>query len=623
MKTISKTLTNFFLLIITCIRCIKNIFVNIFLAILFLISIFVVVHRFYFIKPNYLTSPGILRIDLHGKLKEDYYHISKYHILSSSHKKNHTSDELDPNSVFVLVDKMKNAILDPNVKGVLLDLKDFQGGSFASLSYFGKYLQKIHEAKKPIYVEAASYNQAQYYLASFADSIFLENHGSVDLEGISHKKFFLKNFLKLFEIHVHVFKEGKYKSAPDVLSEDKTPEDVKKFELKYINSLWNNYTLDISKNRNISQKLIFDYFLNQNYKKKILEEDLAQFACSCGLVDFVITKKTAEQIIHKKFSKFIKNENYPSISIYQYNKKIIEEQNKDSDKTIAVIVNNGALISDQREQNRINIDKTIEEIEFAKNNNDIKALILYINSPGGGVYESEKIRKEINNFKNTSKKPVIILMGGVAASGGYWISTAGDYIIADQSTITGSIGVFKIICTFEKCLKKLGINYDGVEIPNIPNKIDPTKELSPEAKKLIQQSIEKNYQKFLKIVSESRHLTIKQVEKIAQGKVWTGTQAKDNGLVDEIGDLDHAIDKAKNMIQTKSAHIIFLNTQQNNTNISDAHAISNEYIKKFIINIMKTYLSKDIFNQIKFDEKYTDIIYIINHPERRFIYFEK
>jgi protease-4 len=617
MKTALKKIINFFLLIIAFIRFLKNTFLNICLLTIFGLSISFIRSQFYSKIPTILNEPGILYVNLNNTLVESYYKFYSENKLLT-YKKN--LNTIDQNSVFFLVKKIRNAALDPKIKGILLNLQNFKGASQASLKYFGKSLKEFKKTGKIIYAKGKYFTQAQYYLASFADLIFLQKHGNIFFNGISNKKFYYKDFLNYFKIHTYVFKKGQYKSSVDPIIKNHTPKKTKILDYVLINILWKQYLKEIKKNRHISIKKLYSLFTKKNIRLKVLREKPALYAKKNGLVDFVCSKNQINKIIYEKFSKITHNKNYQYISIYDYNSKIINNIDKKKN-LIAVIANNGSLLNNINQKNSININRTIQQIIFAKTNKNIKALIFFINSPGGGVIESEKIRKALINFKK-SKKPLIILMGGIAASGGYWISTPGDYIIASATTITGSIGVFKTFYTFEKTLKNIGLNYDGVKIPNLSDNINPLNELSSESKKLLQLSIYKNYKKFIKLVSKYRKIKLINIKKIAEGKIWTGKQAKKNGLIDKIGDLDTAIKKSSKLASIKNPEIIFLNNSNKKT--IDFSYITNSiydfFFKRITQNIIKYYFPIFISQELNNFKKYSDIIYIMNNPNRRFVY---
>ncbi len=345
---------------------------------------------------------------------------------------------------------------------------------------------------------------------------------------------------------------------------------------------------------------------------------MTKYAKNNRLVDYVLSNKNINNILRKKFSELTNNKRYKLINIYEYKLKLLNDNKKNEFPSIGIITNDGSILNDINNENAINISTTISKIQSAKKDKNIKALIFFINSPGGTLAESEKIRKSLNNFKK-SKKPLIILMGGTTASGGYWISTAGDYIISSPTTITGSIGIFNYFYTLEKSLKSLGIYYDNTAISNFRDN-NIFHDISPELKKFIKFHINMNYKKFLEIVAKSRHKSIEEIEKIAEGKIWTGYQAKKIGLVDQLGNLDDAIKKASEMTNLKNFHIKFIYTKKNTILSNFLFLKTNKFIEKRFFNIFQMYFplfSKKNINSFKFNK---DLIYIINNENKEYLY---
>ncbi|NIG99211.1 MAG: signal peptide peptidase SppA [Buchnera aphidicola (Periphyllus acericola)] len=585
---------------------------------MFICIIFLFLHT-KFQKKNIVEEPkiGILKIDLNGPLKEKYY--SEQNIEGNFLKKifNHNIN-IKKNSLFLLCKKIKQAKEDKNIKAILLNFENFGGGSQPALEYFGECLKKFKKSGKPIYSVGKNYSQAQYYLASFSNLIFLKKHGTIDFNGISIKNFYYKDILDKLHVNVHVFRTGKYKSAVEPITRNGPSEEIKKENLKIIHFLWKQYLKKISINRKIKIEKICPFLNKKIFKFKDIDEDMTKYAKNNRLVDYVLSNKNINNILRKKFSELTNNKRYKLINIYEYKLKLLNDNKKNEFPSIGIITNDGSILNDINNENAINISTTISKIQSAKKDKNIKALIFFINSPGGTLAESEKIRKSLNNFKK-SKKPLIILMGGTTASGGYWISTAGDYIISSPTTITGSIGIFNYFYTLEKSLKSLGIYYDNTAISNFRDN-NIFHDISPELKKFIKFHINMNYKKFLEIVAKSRHKSIEEIEKIAEGKIWTGYQAKKIGLVDQLGNLDDAIKKASEMTNLKNFHIKFIYTKKNTILSNFLFLKTNKFIEKRFFNIFQMYFplfSKKNINSFKFNK---DLIYIINNENKEYLY---
>ncbi|CAL4320880.1 signal peptide peptidase SppA [Buchnera aphidicola] len=606
MNNIWNALINLILSVVRFIRFLKNLFLDTCLLIIFFTGIFFITRNYCFSPTFFSLNPSsILKMHICGALSESYYDNTTNYGFNISI--NTAPKNVNKNSIFFIKKLLKNAALDNQIKGLYLELEDLEGSSLASLEYLGKCLAEFKDTGKKIYIFGKNFTQEQYYLASFANQIFLQKDGIIIFSGFSHKKLYFGNLLKKLKINVHVFKDGKYKSSIDPMLEEQTPEDTKDQDVYVLDDLLDKYISVIAKNRNISKVEAYKIFKEINEKINTLGEDITQYIHDKNLVDFVASEEEAQKIIRDQFSKLTANKNYQYIDMYSYNNDIENIENKEDN--VAVLAINGILTTNKNEKNAINIDETIKQIEFAKNDEKIKALVFFINSPGGDILVAEKIRLALVSFTKC-KKPLIILMGGTATSGGYWIATAGDYIFAHATTITGSIGIFSILYTFEDLLKNLGIKYDGAETPTSEQK-NPLEKLPEECKKKIQEMIEKNYQKFIEIVLKSRtKISKEKIQELAQGQVFTGTQAQQNGLVDKIGDINDAIKEASKRASIQNPQIMFLDNSRTETiNLSYIiNNVSDYIIKKIMKFLMQNYFPQNISIQSKNIQDYNKYI---------------
>lgn len=465
------------------------------------------------------------------------------------------------NSLFSIVNAIRQAKYDKHITGIVLDLKNFVSADQPSLNYLGKVLKEFHNTGKPIYSINDSYTQNQYYLASFADAIYLSPEGKVDIHGFSFNNVYYKDLLDKLKITSNIFRVGAYKSAVEPFFRNDMSFEAREVNNRWLKHLWNNYINTISKNRNINLK---DFFpeaqeLIQNIKK--INGNFALYAKEKKLVDHVVSTSVVESFLNKKFGFNQEKKDYNNINLYDYLSLISDDQeeinkeevNKDN---IGLIIVSGPIIDGKEIQGYAGSDNIVKQIRSARFDDSIKAIILRINSPGGSMSASEKIRIELNEFRN-SGKPIVVSMGGMAASGGYWIATPANYIIASENTLTGSIGIFGIIQTIEKLLNSIGVYSDGVSTSSLAN-ITNFKELTEDTKQLIQLNIDHGYNIFLDLVAKSRNKSLNQVNKIAQGIVWTGNDAKINGLVDQIGDFDDAINKAVSLANLKKDYQLYI-----------------------------------------------------------------
>jgi len=449
------------------------------------------------------------------------------------------SETLQQNSVFDIVNAIRQAKSDDKITGIVLDLRNFGGGDQPSLQYIGKALREFRDAGKPVYAYGDNFSQAQYYLASFANTVYLSPQGAVDIHGMATNALYYKTLLDTLKVSSHVFRVGTYKSAVEPFLRDNMSPAAKDADSRWITQLWNNYLNTVSANRQLTPQQVFPGADNLISALKAVNGNTATYALNARLVDGLESRAAVDQILIHKFGWDSQTNDYRNVSIYDYP---LKESQTNTPANIAVIVANGAIVDGDSGAGNVGSDTLVSQIRAARLDKNIKAIILRVNSPGGSVTASEAIREELMAAKQAGK-PVVVSMGGVAASGGYWISTPASYIIASPSTLTGSIGIFGVINTIENSLSTLGVHTDGVSTSPLAD-VSMTKALPDQVQQMMQISIENGYHNFLSLVADSRHKTTEQIDQIAQGHVWTGSDAKENGLVDELGDFDDATRKA-------------------------------------------------------------------------------
>lgn len=449
--------------------------------------------------------------------------------------------DVQENSLFEIVKQIRYAKDDPQIKGIVLSLNNFLGADQPSLRYIGKALKEFRDAGKPIYAIGDSYTQSQYFLASFANKIYLSPQGSVTLQGIATNNLYYKSLLEKLKVTTNIFRVGTYKSAVEPMIRDDMSPEARKADSRWLNTLWSNYLTDVAANRNISTAELYpdmDQLLKQ---LKANDGDTASLALKNKLVDQLASRPSVEKQMTEFFGWDEKNKNFNLTSIYNY--PVPEPEKKDLEPSeIAVVFAVGAIVDGPEMPGMVGGDTTAKQLRDARLNKNVKAIVLRVNSPGGSVSASELIRTEVQALKDEGK-PVVVSMGGLAASGGYWISTPADYIVASPSTLTGSIGIFGVINTFENSLGAIGVHTDGVSTSPLAE-ATITKALPEQFSQMMQLTIERGYKTFINLVAKSRNKTPEQVDSIAQGRVWIGSDAKNNGLVDELGDFDDAVKKA-------------------------------------------------------------------------------
>ncbi|EAB3491025.1 signal peptide peptidase SppA [Salmonella enterica subsp. enterica serovar Bovismorbificans] len=494
------------------------------------------------------TARGALLLDISGVIVDKP---STNHRLGALGRQlfGASSDRLQENSLFDIVNAIRQAKDDRNITGIVLDLKNFTGADQPSMRYIGKALREFRDSGKPVFAVGENYSQGQYYLASFANKIWLSPQGQVDLHGFATNGLYYKTLLDKLKVSTHVFRVGTYKSAVEPFIRDDMSPAAREADSRWIGELWQNYLHTVSANRQISPQQLFPGAQAIIDGLTSVGGDTAKYALNHKLVDALASSADVEKALTKQFGWSKTENNYRAISYYDYSLKTPA----DTGGTIAVIFANGAIMDGEETPGNVGGDTTASQIRDARLDPKVKAIVLRVNSPGGSVNASEVIRAELAAAR-AAGKPVVVSMGGMAASGGYWISTPANYIVASPSTLTGSIGIFGVINTVENSLSSIGVHSDGVSTSPLAD-ISMTKALSPEVQQMMQLSIEYGYKRFITLVADARKRTPEQIDKIAQGHVWTGEDAKANGLVDSLGDFDDAVAKAAELAKLKQWHL--------------------------------------------------------------------
>ncbi|HBD1887062.1 TPA: signal peptide peptidase SppA [Salmonella enterica] len=494
------------------------------------------------------TARGALLLDISGVIVDKP---STNHRLGALGRQlfGASSDRLQENSLFDIVNAIRQAKDDRNITGIVLDLKNFTGADQPSMRYIGKALREFRDSGKPVFAVGENYSQGQYYLASFANKIWLSPQGQVDLHGFATNGLYYKTLLDKLKVSTHVFRVGTYKSAVEPFIRDDMSPAAREADSRWIGELWQNYLHTVSANRQISPQQLFPGAQAIIDGLTSVGGDTAKYALDHKLVDALASSADVEKALTKQFGRSKTENNYRAISYYDYSLKTPA----DTGGTIAVIFANGAIMDGEETPGNVGGDTTASQIRDARLDPKVKAIVLRVNSPGGSVNASEVIRAELAAAR-AAGKPVVVSMGGMAASGGYWISTPANYIVASPSTLTGSIGIFGVINTVENSLSSIGVHSDGVSTSPLAD-ISMTKALSPEVQQMMQLSIEYGYKRFITLVADARKRTPEQIDKIAQGHVWTGEDAKANGLVDSLGDFDDAVAKAAELAKLKQWHL--------------------------------------------------------------------
>jgi len=523
-----------------------------------------------------------------------------------------SSDRLQENSLFDIVNTLRQAKDDRNITGIVLDLKNFAGADQPSMQYIGKALREFRDSGKPVYAVGDSYTQGQYYLASFANKIYLSPQGTVDLHGFATNGLYYKSLLDKLKVTTHVFRVGTYKSAVEPFIRDDMSPAARDADSRWIGELWQNYLTTVAANRQATPEQIFPGAKGMLDGLRKVDGDTAKYALDNKLVDVLASNAQVEKVLSKQFGWSKADNNYRAVSYYDYSLKTPA----DKGASVAVIFANGAIIDGEETPGNVGGDTTASQIRDARLDPKVKAIVLRVNSPGGSVSASEVIRSELAAAREAGK-PVVVSMGGMAASGGYWISTPADYIVANASTLTGSIGIFGVINTVQNSLDSIGVHTDGVSTSPLAD-ISMTKALPQEVQDMMQLSIESGYKRFITLVAQSRHSTPEQVDKIAQGHVWTGQDAKANGLVDSLGDFDDAVAKAAQLAKLKQWHIDYY--QEEPTLFNSVIDSLSGSVRAALPEALQAYLPAPLVSAANVVKAEGDKLAAFNDPQNRYAF---
>ena len=443
-----------------------------------------------------------------------------------------------------LLEVLESASKDERITDIVLRLDNIEGTGQAVLYDVGNALLKVKDSGKNLVAIGDSYSRSAFYLASFANEIIMDPDGWISVDGFGRSRLYFKSFLDKLKIDFNIFRVGTFKSAVEPYLRNDMSEAAKKANLAYLDVLWDSWKEVVSKNRGLQSEDIQYLVDNADEVISRSEKGTSQALLSYGLIDNLLSRREQREYLKNKFGESEDKKTFAQISGFEYFQLLQSEKeiNK-SENEIAVIVARGTIVDGTQPPGTIGGDSTSNLIKEAHENENVKAIVLRVDSGGGGVFASELIRQELVAAKEKDIA-IIASMANVAASGGYWISANAHEIWASHNTITGSIGIFGMVPTFDRALDEIGINSDGVKTSSIDLSGDFSQPLDPAFSRIMQQEIEYGYERFLNIVSDARGMTTQEVDKIAQGRVWAGSTALELGLVDNLGNLDDAIKRA-------------------------------------------------------------------------------
>ncbi|MGH8086319.1 MAG: signal peptide peptidase SppA [Lysobacter sp.] len=443
-----------------------------------------------------------------------------------------------------LLRALDKAAGDKRIERVVLQLDKLSGGGMASRREVAAAVARLRESGKQVVAFSEMMGQEQYLIAAEASEVYLDPMGAMLLEGLGrYRQYYREGLQDKLGVDVHLFKVGEYKSAAEPFVLDAASPESKEADLYWMNDLWNRYLADIGQARGLAPTQIAADLQQLPAGIAAVDGDLAQYALQHKWVDGLKTRgEMADLLVERGVADADAEGGFRRVSLdgYLAHLDTALQLATDARPQVAVVVAAGAITGGEQPPGTIGGESTSALLRQARDEDKIKAVVLRVDSPGGEVFASEQIRREVVALQQAGK-PVVVSMGDLAASGGYWISMNADRIYADPSTITGSIGIFGMFPTIPRALDKVGINTDGVGTTALAGAFNITRELDPQVGQIIQSVIEKGYRDFIGKVAEAREQPVAKIDEVARGRVWSGAQAKARGLVDELGGLKVAI----------------------------------------------------------------------------------
>jgi protease-4 len=441
-----------------------------------------------------------------------------------------------------LVDAVRAAQKDDRIKVLVLDLGGMSGGGITKMEELAAAIREFKTSGKKVIAMGEGYDQSQYYVASHADEIYLDPQGVVLLQGYGHYRTFLKGAIDKLGVEVNIFRAGTFKTATEQYSRsDMSPEDEQQ-SLVWLGSIWKQYQEVVAKARGLEPGAIGKYVDEFATAVREHQGDSAAVALDRGLITEIKSRHEVEDALKALVGEDTEEHTFQGIEHWNYLSAVRPPQVHRGDR-VGVVVASGEILDGEQPPGTIGSDSAVRLLRQARYDDSIKAVVLRIDSPGGSMLASEIIRREIDALRDAGK-PVIASMSSTAASGGYYIAMDADEIWASPTTLTGSIGVWAVLPTFEQTLGKIGVTTDGVGTTELAGALNVGRSLTPQAKDILQASVENAYRTFVGHVAAAREKPIDDVDAVAQGRVWAGSDAATHGLVDKLGSFREALDAA-------------------------------------------------------------------------------
>ncbi len=551
---------NFFMRFLSSLWQVVNTFKKIVLNLIFFGFIFI------FITVVVNTSKQIavdvpkntaLVLDLRGDIVEQKHQIEPMDaFINEAFNKKEQRPEILLDDIINVINEAKQ---DDRIKLLVLNLQGLDRSGLTKLREIAQAIQSFKASKKQVISLGDQYSQNQYYLASYADQVWLNPQGWLLLEGYGSYPMYFKSALDKLNISQHIFRVGTYKSAVEPYMRDDMSPAAKEANRLWLNELWSVYKKDVAEQRGFSIDNFDETTADLVAKFSKNKSNFAEYALNNHWVDALKTREQMRSDLIAMVGKNRTGTSFNQINFDNYLATInasMPSLNSPSTDKVAIIVAKGTILNGEQDPGTIGGDSTAKLLRKARKNKRVKAVVLRVDSPGGSSYASEIIRQEVELLK-AAGKPVVASMGTYGASGGYWISAAADEIFAAPTTITGSIGIFGMMMTFEKALNKLGVHSDGVGTTELAG-FNFARPLTDGMAQLFQLNINRGYQDFISLVAKNRNMTLAQVDAIAQGHVWTGQKAKELGLIDQLGGLTDAVVAAAKLAKLKNYETLLI-----------------------------------------------------------------
>jgi protease-4 len=444
-----------------------------------------------------------------------------------------------------VVEAIESAGKDERISALFLDLGGLEGSGLAKLQEVGRAIAGFRETGKPVIAYGDYYSQPQYYLAAHADEVYLDPKGAADVHGYANYGLYFKDAIDKLAIDWNIFRVGEYKSAVEPFTRNDMSAEEREAALVWLGTVWGTYKDDVARARGLEPEDLQAYADEAAALLRRAGGDPAKAALDAGLVTTLAGRFAAEERLATITGEDDNGGIYVGVDHDAYLASVRSQAalSRESRNTVAVVVAAGEILPGEQPPGMVGSDTLAWQLRDAREDDDVKAVVLRIDSPGGSVFASEVIRREVVALREAGK-PVVASMSSLAASGGYYIAMDADRIVASPATLTGSIGIFAMFPTFQRALEKLGVHSDGVGTTALSSEFRVDRQLGETSREILQQYIEYGYKDFVGLVAKARKKSPEEIAEVARGRVWAGADALGRGLVDELGGSERAIEIA-------------------------------------------------------------------------------